>query len=117
MSATKSIPRESSVVQTILRKLNSIRGCKAVKKHGETYGSSGEPDINGSFRGRRFDLEAKRPDPSAKPTDRQLRKLEEWKGAGSIAGVVRSWGDVVGLFRNHGIDIQTELEKSKEAQE
>ena len=80
-------PRESSIVASILRWLNRQPGVKAVKTHGGPLGA-GQPDITGCIRGRRFDIEVKRP--GGKPTKLQLRRLKEWEEAGSIVGVVYS---------------------------
>ena len=100
----KNIPKEASVVKTILRRLNALPGCKAEKVHGGIYGRRGKPDITGCVLGRRFDLEVKVG--VNKPTPTQLKEIEEWRSAGGIAGWVTSWAEVVALFRDHGLDVE-----------
>jgi hypothetical protein len=68
--------------------LNSLPGCVARKRWGGGYGVAGDPDITGCIHGRHFEFEVKRP--GQKPTPLQARRLEEWRGAGAIAGVVES---------------------------
>lgn len=100
----KNIPKEASVVKTILKRLNAIPGCKAEKVHGGPYGRRGKPDITGCVLGRRFDLEVKVG--VNKPTPTQMKEIEEWRSAGGIAGWVTSWAEVVALFRDHGLDVE-----------
>lgn len=100
----KNIPKEASVVKTILRRLNSLPGCKAEKVHGGQFGKRGKPDITGCVLGRRFDIEVKVG--KNKPTPSQESEIEGWKSAGSISGWVTSWAEVVALFRAHGLDVE-----------
>lgn len=45
--------------------------------------NSGHPDVVGCINGRHVEIELKRP--GSKPTDLQLKRLEEWEAAGAIA--------------------------------
>lgn len=83
--------KESVIVSEILRELNSIPGCYAVKIHGDPYLRKGTPDILGSYRGHAFALEVKRP--GGKPTTLQIHELGKWMEAGALIGVVSSVED------------------------
>lgn len=83
--------RETNIVKTIvegLRKHAAHRGQAIVvrKRHGSVMGHAGDPDIYGILDGRHFELEVKRP--GEEPTPLQRYRLEEWRGAGAIAGWV-----------------------------
>ncbi|WP_273483645.1 VRR-NUC domain-containing protein [Desulforamulus ruminis] len=87
---------ERSIVNTILKYLNSLPECYAIKTHGGQY-RGGQPDIMGSFQGRFLALEVKRP--GGKPTKLQMEILKKWAAAGAIAGVVYSVDEVQKLIR------------------
>ncbi len=87
---------ESSIVKAILRYLNSLPGCLARKRWGGGMGVAGEPDIDACFRGRSLQLEVKRP--GEKPTLLQLKRLEQWREAGALVGVVTSVAEVKELL-------------------
>lgn len=103
----KSIPLERTVTTTILKYLNSLPRCYAIKTHGNAY-SSGQPDILGCLDGQAFALEVKRPKPmqdapvesrkalwrALGATPLQVAMLEKWERSGAIVGVVRSVEDV-----------------------
>lgn len=88
--------KESYLVSKILKFLNEVPQCKAVKRHGSPYGRKGEPDITGSFCGLHFELEVKVP--GNKLTPLQKVRLEEWQASGSLVGVVHSLEEVQELF-------------------
>ena len=107
-SNRKSIPLERTVTTTILKYLNSLPRCYAIKTHGNRY-SNGQPDILGCIDGQAFALEVKRPMPLPKDapveprnafwralgaTPLQVAMLEQWERSGAIVGVVRSVEDV-----------------------
>lgn len=94
----KNIPLESAIVKSILTWLNKQPGIKAEKTHGGMYGKAGKPDITGCIRGRRFEIEVKRP--GNKPTKLQLKELKEWEAAGAIVGVAYSLDDVKELLKD-----------------
>ena len=90
-------PLESSIVNTILKWLNQQPSCQAEKTHGGRWGRAGKPDITGCYRGRRFELEVKRP--GAKATKLQLATLKQWEKAGAITAVVTSVEEVKGIIK------------------
>lgn len=97
-AAQKSIkpaPLEKSIVAGILKWLNAQEGCYAIKTQGGRN-QSGQPDIIGSWRGRFFAFEVKRP--GGKPTQLQLATLNKWRGAWGIVGVVHSVDEVKELL-------------------
>jgi hypothetical protein len=87
---------ERAIVASILRTLNAIQGCRAVKSHGSVYARRGEPDIRGSIHGRAFFLEVKRP--GAKPTPIQESELAAWRRAGAAAEVVHSIAEALAVL-------------------
>jgi len=90
------VTKESAIVKAILRHLNSLPGCLARKRWGGGMGVAGEPDIDACFRGRSLQLEVKRP--GEKPTLLQLKRLEQWREAGALVGVVTSLAEVKALL-------------------
>ena len=63
--------------------------CKAIHL---PPGTRGEPDIVGCIDGWMFALEVKAE--GSKATKLQLRRLDEWRGAGALVGVVTCVADV-----------------------
>ena len=92
---------EKSVVNTILRFLNSLPACVARKRWGGGMGIAGDPDIDACICGRSLQLEVKRP--GMRATRLQLKRLEEWRRAGAITAVVGSVDDVKELLRREGL--------------
>lgn len=84
--------KESSIVTSILKYLNSLPDCKAEKTHGGQYGNSGKPDVTGCYNGRRLEFEVKRLGNAA--TDLQKVTLKEWQRAGAVVAVVYSKDEV-----------------------
>lgn len=72
------------------------------KRHGTAFGRAGEPDLYGSWRGRHFEVEVKRP--GEQPTVLQRARLKEWAISGAITGVAHS---VEEFFRVLGADSET----------
>jgi len=83
---------EKSIVNSILKYLNSLPQCRAEKTWGGGYGNAGKPDITGCLKGRRFELEVKKP--GGKLTKLQEVTLRKWFEAGAITGVVHSVDEV-----------------------
>lgn len=81
-----------SVVVPILLFLNYLPECKAINIHGSIYSERGTPDILCCYRGRMVVMEAKTA--TGKPSESQKIRLEQWRRAGALAGVVRSVRDV-----------------------
>jgi hypothetical protein len=84
---TANTPLEKNITAAILKRLNSMPGCRAKKHHGSMYGSS-ELDIYGCYLGHAFFLEVKRP--GGKPTERQESDIRAWAAVGAIVGCVYS---------------------------
>lgn len=98
-----SEPRETSITQTIIRKLNALDQAHAHKVHGGPYGASGEPDIDACIHGRTVKIEVKRPSQRATLTPLQAKALDRWKAAGAIAFVACSWDEVASTLRTHDL--------------
>jgi len=92
----KSVPMEKSIVAGILKYLNGIEGCHAVKTHGSAF-SGGQPDVDVCFHGQTIKLEVKRP--GKKATVLQEAVLEQWKAAGAVVGVVTSVDEVKEIIK------------------
>lgn len=93
--AKASIPLEKHITAGILRYLNSLPGCYAVKTRGD-YRQGGQPDIIGCYGGQTLALEVKRP--GGRLTPLQAAMLRRWKAAGAIAAVVTSRKEVEELL-------------------
>jgi Holliday junction resolvase len=91
---TPSIPRESSIVTSIMKELRK-HGAMVIKIHGDPYMLGGTPDLIGCASGRCFVLEVKRP--GEKPRALQVQQLEKWRKAGAVVGVVTSVKDAMYL--------------------
>lgn len=85
------MPTEKSIVEAILKYLNSLDRCRARKIHGGPY-MAGWPDILCVKDGQAYFFEVKRP--GGKPTKLQLYELKEWMKAGAMIAVVNSVNDV-----------------------
>jgi hypothetical protein len=96
MVGGSDMPRESSIVRSILRFLNGVELCVARKLHGDQYSVSGDPDIYGSYRGRCFQIEVKQPKGRVSPA--QEYRLEEWKLSGAFCTVARCVEDAQRLL-------------------
>jgi len=81
------MPTEKTIVDAILKYLNSLEGCRARKIHGGPY-MAGWPDILAIKNGRAYFFEVKRP--GGKATKLQLYELDEWMRAGATVAVVES---------------------------
>ena len=88
--------KERAIVRAILLYLNSLPRCLARKRWGGGMGVAGEPDIDACLAGRSLQLEVKRL--GEKATALQTRRLEEWRQAGAIVGVVTSVDEVRALI-------------------
>jgi hypothetical protein len=81
-----SQPLEKHIVDSIVKYLRTVPGCAVRKRHGTAFGVAGDPDLYGTLNGRHFELEVKRV--GNPPTALQERRIEEWRAAGAIVGVV-----------------------------
>jgi len=92
---------ERAIVKAILAYLNGLPGSLARKRWGGGMGVAGEPDIDACIRGRSVQLEVKRP--GEKPTQLQCKRLEEWRQAGAVVGVVTSVAATRALHEENGL--------------
>lgn len=83
-----SEPLEKHIVDSIVRYLRTVPGCAVRKRHGTVFGVAGDPDLYGTINGRHFELEVKRT--GNPPTPLQERRIEEWRAAGAVVGIVHS---------------------------
>jgi len=90
---------EKPITRSILKWLNSLPSCKALKMHGSPFSYSGEPDIAGCLDGVAFHIEVKAP--GKKPTPLQYQRLAEWKEAGALSFWTTSLEDVQQEFKEH----------------
>jgi len=94
--------RESAIVRCIMKKL--APHCLVRKRHGSVHSVKGDPDLYGVLPAnhpfwpcRHFEIEVKRPGES--PTLLQLARLQAWKDAGAITGVVMNVLEVMDVLR------------------
>ena len=88
--------KETLLVNRILRYLNSLPRCKAIKLHGSVHMERGTPDILCIANTYPFLLEVKLPD--GKTTSIQDHRVNEWLATGATVVVVRSLKEVKTLF-------------------
>jgi hypothetical protein len=96
----QQVVSEKSQVNRIMAKLRQIRGIVVRKRHGTAMGVAGDPDLYGSYRGRHFEIEVKRPnDPRAVLTKLQAERLREWNVDGNaIVGVARTSEEALAIL-------------------
>jgi|SRR5690606_21911827 len=100
------MPTEKSIVERILKYLNSLDGCRARKIHGGPY-MSGWPDILAIKDGQAYFFEVKRP--GGRPTKLQLYELGEWMRVGAVVTVVTSVEEVKRVIEHHASDDVQEM--------
>jgi len=83
---------EKGIVSQIMAKLKKVPGMVVRKRHGTVMGMAGDPDLYGSYRGKHFEIEVKRPfDSKSQLTMLQAERGREWRVDGqAIWGVARS---------------------------
>ena len=84
--AKRNVPSEDAIVRAILKYLRSVPGCVAEKRHGGPMGKRGEPDITGC-KGRRFEIEVKRPGQEHRLTKLQEYNMRKWASAGAVVAL------------------------------
>ena len=80
-------PLEKDLINYLLKGLNVLPNCKAIKLHGSVYMEAGTPDILVSMNGRCVLVEVKR-DTCNHPSVIQELRIKEWKWAGADCGIV-----------------------------
>lgn len=88
---------EHAMNAAVVRALNAIPGCKAIKIGAGRYMRKGTPDIHATFNGRSFWLEGKRA--GERPTPIQRAELLGWATAGAVAAVYRSAAEAVAIVK------------------
>ena len=85
-------PLEKIVVARIVAAMRKIPGLVVRKRLGTEMGVAGDPDLFGSYRGKHFEIEVKRPnDPKSQLSKLQAQRQHEWTiEGGAIVGVARS---------------------------
>jgi hypothetical protein len=85
-------PLEKIIVSRIVATLKKVPGLVVRKRHGTVMGVAGDPDLYGSYRGKHFEIEVKRPfDSKSQLTKLQVQRLDDWRINGNaIVGVARS---------------------------
>ncbi len=88
---------ESLLINKCLKYSKTIPGLMLVKRHGGIY-TTGEPDLTGSYRGFRIELEAKIG--TNRPTELQWARLQEYLDGGCIAAPFWSFEEFRFLIKN-----------------
>jgi hypothetical protein len=73
-------------VAAIIQALKSVPDLVVRKRWGSEMAAAGDPDLTGCYRGRHFELEVKAP--GGRLTRIQEVRLDEWRRAGAVVGVV-----------------------------
>lgn len=79
---------EAELTRKIVKALNELPYCYAVKIHGGPHQAKGLPDVVGCYNGRFFGLEVKLPGKESTLTDIQKNKLTKISQAGGTSGMV-----------------------------
>jgi hypothetical protein len=91
-----------SVVQPILKYVNSLSDGKAINIHGSVFSERGTPDVIGSIGGRTVAFECKR-DTTEDLEDIQKWRLCEWIRAGAVVGGVSDLWHVQYILQLMGV--------------
>ncbi len=90
---------EKAIVSRIMAALKKVPGLVVRKRHGTVMGVAGDPDLYGSYRGKHFEIEVKRPfDSKSQLTKLQCERLLEWKLASAMTGVARSVDEAMAIL-------------------
>lgn len=91
------MPRENSIVDQILKYLNSLENCVAEKTQGTAL-NSGKADINACIGGRAVRIEVKTLDNGNVPSLKQRVNLMRWASAGAVCIVAYTVEDVKAII-------------------
>lgn len=89
---------EKAIIKKIMTWLKTLPDSNFVKVHADAA-NPGAPDISGCIRGRRVEIEVKRP--GGKATPRQEATLRSWERAGAIVAVVYSLDEAKEVLRDY----------------
>jgi hypothetical protein len=89
---------EKTLSNKIIKLLNRYPETLVRKRHAGAY-LKGQPDLTGSTKGRRIEIEVKTPS-NPLPTLSQLRWLEKWAKTGAITGIAISIKDAEKIIQN-----------------
>jgi len=92
----KAAPRESTIVAAIVRALKAVPELVVRKRWGSEMAAAGDPDLTGCYRGRHFELEVKAH--GGRLSRIQEVRLEEWRKAGAITGVVHNTEEALAVL-------------------
>lgn len=91
--------RENTIVNSILKYLNSIRYCIAEKVVGNSN-QKGRADINGCYKGRSIRIEVKTADNCNAASEIQKLNLMKWQEAGAYVLVAYDLDTVKQFIKN-----------------
>jgi hypothetical protein len=94
--AESNTPRESQIVDAIVKRLREEQRCVVRKRHGTAFCFAGDADLYGSLRGRHFEIEVKRP--GQVPTALQAARLIDWRDSGALAGCATSVREALAIL-------------------
>jgi len=90
---------ETTITRKILKHLNSISGCRAIKLHMTHFGQRGTPDILCCKDGQTVFFEVKVPDRSRLEV-MQAKQFRDWRAVGAECHMVTGIEDLPGDFRS-----------------
>lgn len=97
------MPRESSIVKSIIDLFKQIPDSWWMKNHGSAYTRRGIPDVFFVHGGRLFAFEVKQP--GEKPTRLQEIEMTKLRQAGAIVSVPHSANDVRRVLEEAGVPL------------
>lgn len=97
----KDRPKESSLVNAIMRRLKALPSSWWIKFHGTGFSFAGVPDIIGCVRGRMVCFEVKRV--GNKPTRIQRHIHERIRNSGGVVAVVHNAAEALTVLEQHDL--------------
>ncbi|HSG62293.1 MAG TPA: hypothetical protein VLA24_12765 [Pseudomonadales bacterium] len=90
---------EKTITNNIMKRLNALDNCKAIKLHGSPYTVKGTPDILCVCEGVAIFIEVKQP--GNQPTPAQNHQLREWDKAGASCFVAYNADTALEVVKIH----------------
>ena len=90
---------ETTITRKILKHLNSISGCRAIKLHMTQFGQRGTPDILCCRDGQTVFFEVKTPKRKKNFDVMQGKQFRDWKAVGAKCHLVTGIDDLPERFR------------------